>query len=107
MVSAAKGAEEFYTIEEHASRTEGIEQARDLDTRAAEAWVGHPYVHLVDNSDSNFDAKINDLISKVAWSIGIDVGDRYLLPLAMQCTTILPAKMPFQYSKSSLVGLKH
>ena len=77
MVSAAKGAEDFYTIEEHASRTEGIEQARALDTRAAEAWVGHPYVDLVDNSDSNFDAKINSLISKVAWSIGIDVGDRY------------------------------
>ena len=77
MVSAAKGAEDFYTIEEHASRTEGIDQARALDTRAAEAWVGHPYVDLVDNSDSNFDAKINSLISKVAWSIGIDVGDRY------------------------------
>ena len=77
MVSAAKGAEEFYTIEEHASRSEGIEQARVLDTKAAEAWVGHPYVDLVDNSDSNFDAKINGLISKVAGSIGIELGDRY------------------------------
>jgi len=76
MVSAAKGAEEFYTIEEHASRSEGIEQARVLDTKAAEAWVGHPYVDLVDNSDSNFDAKINGLISKVAGSIGIELGDR-------------------------------
>ena len=76
MVSAAKGAEAFYTIEHHASRTEGIDEARDRDTRAAEAWVGHPYVDMVDNSGSNFEAKINSLISKVAWSIGIDVGDR-------------------------------
>ena len=35
MVSAAKGAEEFYTIEHHASRSEGIELARQRDTAAA------------------------------------------------------------------------
>jgi len=79
MVTAAKGAEEFYSIEDHPSRSEGVELARHLDTRAAEAWVGHPYVDLVDNSNDNFDAKINSLISKVAWSIGIDVGDRLKL----------------------------
>jgi len=78
MVTAAKGAEEFYSIEDHPSRSEGVELARQLDTRAAEAWVGHPYVDMVDNS-SDFDTKINSLISKVAWSIGIDVGDRLKL----------------------------
>ena len=76
MVSAAKGAEDFYTIEHHASRLEGIEEAKALDTKAAEAWVGHPYMALVDNDGSNFESKINSLISKVAWSVGIDVGDR-------------------------------
>ena len=76
MVSAAKGAEQFYTIEHHASRLEGIEEAKHLDTKAAEAWVGHPYMALVDNDGSNFESKINSLISKVAWSVGIDVGDR-------------------------------
>ena len=35
MVTAAKGAEQFYTIEHHASRTEGIELARERDTSAA------------------------------------------------------------------------
>ena len=35
MVSAAKGAEQFYTIEHHASRTEGIELARERDSAAA------------------------------------------------------------------------
>lgn len=35
MVTAARGAEEFYTIEHHASRSENIEQARDRDTLAA------------------------------------------------------------------------
>ena len=35
MVSAAKGAEDFYSIEHHASRKEGIEEAKDRDTAAA------------------------------------------------------------------------
>lgn len=75
MVSAAKGAEQFYSIEHHASRSEGLEQARERDTAAASAWVGHPYVDIVDNL-SDFESKIRSLISKVAWSIGIDIGDR-------------------------------
>ena len=35
MVSAAKGAEDFYSIEHHASRKEGIEEAKFRDTAAA------------------------------------------------------------------------
>ena len=50
MVSAAKGAEEFYTIENHTSRREGLDEARMIDTKVAEAWVGHPNVHIVENT---------------------------------------------------------
>lgn len=78
MISAAKGAEAFYTIENHTSRSEDLETARTLDTKAAEAWVGHPNVDSVGNTGSNFSYKINALISKVAWSIGIDIGDRLM-----------------------------
>lgn len=39
MVSAAKGAEQFYTVEHHASRSEGIELARDRDTAAAKVII--------------------------------------------------------------------
>jgi hypothetical protein len=75
LVSAAKGAEAFYSVEQHTSRSEGLEEARERDTRAAEAWVGHPYVDIVDNS-SDFESKIKMLITKVVASIGLDVGDR-------------------------------
>lgn len=75
MVTSAKGAEQFYSIEDHATRKEGLEEARDRDTRAAEAWIGHPYVDIIDNS-SDFETKINSLISCVAVKMGIDVGDR-------------------------------
>ncbi|CAB4068062.1 TRPL translocation defect protein 14 [Lepeophtheirus salmonis] len=74
LTSAAKGAEQFYSLD-HPTRNEGIELARDRDTRAAEAWVGHPYVDLVDNS-SNFDTKIKKLIAIVAFRMGINVSDR-------------------------------
>lgn len=75
LVSAAKGAEQFYTLDQHQTRSEGLEEARVRDTRAAEAWVGHPYVDIIDNS-SDFDTKIKNLISLVAWRIGINIGDR-------------------------------
>jgi hypothetical protein len=64
MVTAAKGAEQFYTVDDHEARKEGLDEARERDTRAAEAWVGHPYVDVVDNS-SDFESKINVLISRV------------------------------------------
>jgi hypothetical protein len=41
-----------------------LELARYLDLKAAEAWVGHPYVDLVDNAQ-DFESKINQLIGKV------------------------------------------
>ena len=75
MVTSAKGAEEYYSIEHHATRLEGLEEARGRDTKAAEAWIGHPYVDIIDN-DCDFDSKINRLISCVALKMGIDIGDR-------------------------------
>ena len=36
MVSAAKGAEEFYTTEDHVTRYEPVELARELDDHAAQ-----------------------------------------------------------------------
>lgn len=49
-VSAASGAEDFYTVEDHAHRFEGLELARERDSRLREAWKMHPYVDLVDNN---------------------------------------------------------
>ncbi|KAJ2952574.1 hypothetical protein O0L34_g6897 [Tuta absoluta] len=74
-VSAANGAEEFYSTEDHASRSEGVELARELDYKAAAAWIGHPYFDVIDNS-TDFDKKMNRLIACVCQRIGIDTGDR-------------------------------
>lgn len=76
-VSAAVGAEEFYSTEDHACRSEGVEMARDLDYRAAAAWVGHPYFDVIDNS-TDFESKMKRMISSVCQKLGINTGDRLL-----------------------------
>ena len=75
MVTAANGAEEYYTCEHHTTRLESCDEARERDRLASEAWNGHPYVDIIDNS-SDFETKINRLISAVALKIGVDIGDR-------------------------------
>ncbi|KAK4292007.1 hypothetical protein Pmani_035198 [Petrolisthes manimaculis] len=75
MVSAANGAEAFYSNEDHACRSENVDLARHLDNRAAQAWVGHPYFDVIDNS-TDFDAKMCRMMSVVCQKLGIDTGDR-------------------------------
>ncbi|KAL7294000.1 hypothetical protein TKK_0012573 [Trichogramma kaykai] len=75
MVSAANGAEQFYSTEDHACRTEGLGLARELDYKAASAWVGHPYFDVIDNSQ-DFESKICRMIECVCQKLGIDTGDR-------------------------------
>lgn len=75
MVSAANGAEDFYTTEDHACRSEGVSFAKELDYKAAAAWIGHPYFDVIDNS-SDFESKICRMIAGVCQKLGIDTGDR-------------------------------
>ena len=75
MVSAANGAEEFYSTEDHACRSEGVVVARELDYKAAAAWVGHPYFDVIDNSQ-DFETKLCRMIECVCQKLGIDTGDR-------------------------------
>nr|CAD7412046.1 unnamed protein product [Timema cristinae] len=77
LVSAANGAEDFYSTEDHACRSEGIELAKELDYNAAAAWVGHPYFDVIDNS-TDFETKICRMIASVCQKLGIDTGDRLL-----------------------------
>ncbi|XKL67704.1 hypothetical protein PGB90_003195 [Kerria lacca] len=75
MVSAANGAEEFYTIEDHSCRSEGVEKAREIDNKNAGAWLGHPYFDVIDNT-SDFETKIRRLIAVICQKVGVDPGDR-------------------------------
>ncbi|XP_055601648.1 TRPL translocation defect protein 14 isoform X2 [Uranotaenia lowii] len=77
MVSAANGAEAFYSTEDHVCRSEGVGLARELDYKSAAAWIGHPYFDVIDNS-TDFESKVNRMIECVCQKLGIDTGDRLL-----------------------------
>ncbi|CAD5234301.1 unnamed protein product [Bursaphelenchus xylophilus] len=77
MVTAADGAENYYTLANNAARSEGLRQALEQDRVTRNAWVGHPYVDVVDNSEvKKFDDKILKLISVVCDRVGLEYQDR-------------------------------
>ena len=69
LVTAAKGAEEFYTKENNTARSESIEEAAEADDRLINAWTGHPHFRVIDNS-SNFEDKMKRLLKEISHFIG-------------------------------------
>jgi len=69
MVTAAIGAEKFYTTENNAARTEDMNQARDLEFKVLNAWVGHPHIRIIDNS-TGFPEKINRVEEYICQVVG-------------------------------------
>ena len=72
LVTAADGAEEFYTLENNAARTETPEEARELDRKTRNAWVGHPRLRIIDNS-TPFKEKIDRLVQEISSVIGLPI----------------------------------
>ena len=64
LVTAAKGAEAFYTTSNNAARVEAIGEAAMLDSRTEDAWSDHPHHRVIDNS-TDFEGKIARLLSAI------------------------------------------
>lgn len=64
LVTAAKGAESAYTQSNNQARRENLEEAIDADTRTMNAWNGHPYFKLIDNS-TDFVNKMKRLVNEI------------------------------------------
>lgn len=69
LVTAAKGAEQFYTTANNAARTETVEQAAALDDKLIAAWTGHPHLRIIDNT-TGFEDKLKKLIAEIAAFLG-------------------------------------
>ena len=69
MVTAAKGAEQFYTTENNKARYESAQEAVALDERLLNAWVGHPSLHVIDNS-VDFYHKLRRLNAEIRRALG-------------------------------------
>lgn len=82
LVTAAKGAEEFYTTANNSARTETIPEAISKDEKLISAWTGHPHFRIIDNS-SNFEDKMKRLISEIISFLGepepIEIERKFLI----------------------------
>jgi len=70
LVTAAEGAEQYYTLENNVVRSETPEVARTLDQRTRAAWLGHPKLLVFDNS-TDFEGKIQRLVNATAKLVGL------------------------------------
>ncbi len=69
LVTAAKGAEDFYTTSNNSARTENLEEAAKLDDLLISAWTGHPHLRVIDNS-TTFVNKMERLVAEIACFLG-------------------------------------
>ena len=82
LVTAAKGAEEYYTLANNQARTETPEEAIALDDKLIAAWEGHPHHSTIDNS-TGFEEKMLRLIREIAAFLGepapMEIERKYLI----------------------------
>ncbi|MDO5557326.1 MAG: AAA family ATPase [Clostridia bacterium] len=72
LVTAAEGAEEFYTLENNKARFETPEEAKIADKKTRNAWIGHQHFRVIDNS-TLFTEKVNRLIREVLFAMGLPI----------------------------------
>jgi len=75
LVSAADGAEQYYTTATNSTRyeqanEEGLRIARELDKKVIKAWTGHPHLRVINNHD-DFEKKLNRVIKEIANVVGL------------------------------------
>ena len=82
LVTAADGAEEFYTITNNTARNEGLSEARALDLKTQNAWVGHPHLRIIKNEGS-FEDKLKKLLAEISIVLGepepFEIERKYLI----------------------------
>lgn len=70
LVTAAIGAEEYYTKKNNKARRENLKQAIEADRKTLDAWMGHPHLRVIDNS-TGFNDKMERLIKEAFAVMGI------------------------------------
>ncbi len=70
LVTAADGAEPYYTGENNAARIETAEEAILIDRKIRESWLGHPRFRIIDNS-TDFEGKIRRTFGAISHILGI------------------------------------
>ena len=69
LVTAAKGKENIYTLNNNMVRCESVTEARTIDDNIISSWTGHPHLRVIDNS-TEFEEKLERLLKEIASFIG-------------------------------------
>jgi predicted ATPase len=75
LVTAAEGAQKYYTLENNEVRHESPEEARRVDGLTRSAWLGHPKLSIFDNS-TDFEGKLQRLVDAAAELVGLPAQSR-------------------------------
>ena len=70
MVTAADGAEAYYTLENNAARSEDAATAVALDRKTQKAWSGHAHHYVFDNS-TDFEGKLKRVVDRISSFVGL------------------------------------
>ena len=108
LVSAADGAEQYYTVATNSSRyeqanEEGLRMARDLDKKVNRAWTGHPHLRVINNHD-DFDAKLNRVIMEISNVLGLPQAVTEERVYIIEITGELPESIESEITQTYLVA---
>lgn len=107
LVTAADGAEAYYTTENNAVRTETPEQARLLDQQVRDAWLGHPHLRVIDNS-TDFARKVQRVTAAVCQVAGVpepqEIERKFLLRASSAEVKVPVRYEEFDIEQTYLIG---
>ncbi len=82
LVTAANGAEKYYTLTNNKARTETIEQAVAIDNKIKDVWNGHPN-HVIIGNEKTFNEKLtrvyNSIVSMLDYPKEITYTRKFLI----------------------------
>ncbi len=109
LVTAADGAEQYYTLANNNARTETPEEAINLDRRGISNWTGHCHLRVIDNSTDfqrKMDRLMNEIYSFLGEPVPLEIERKYLiqmpsLKILSKYTTITVVDIVQMYLKAS------
>jgi CYTH domain-containing protein len=108
LVSAADGAEQYYTTATNSARyeqanEEGLRIARDLDKKVNKAWTGHPHLRVINNHD-DFDTKLRRVLKEISNVLGIPQPIEEERKYVVEVTGELPESVESEITQTYLVA---
>ncbi len=108
LVSAADGAEQYYTTATNSTRyekadEEGLRIARELDKKVIKAWTGHPHLRVINNHD-DFERKMQRVLREISNVLGLPQPVTEERKYLVEVTGQLPETIDSDILQTYLVG---